>query len=134
MDVKSAFLNEELEKEVYVTQPKGFEVQNQKNLKALYGLKQAPRTWNTWVDRSLKELGFTICTQEKAVYTRGVGDTTLIVGVYVDDLIVTGDKTKEVKSFKQQMMAEFEMIDSGLFSYYMGIEVEENKGWIKIRQ
>ncbi|KAL9265744.1 Retrovirus-related Pol polyprotein from transposon RE2-like protein, partial [Drosera capensis] len=139
MDVKSAFLNGELEEEVYVTQPEGFEVQGQKHLvyrlsKALYGLRQAPRAWNTQLDKSLKELGFTRCSQEQAVYTRGEGDAALIVGVYVDDLIVTGGNTAEVKNFKKQMMTEFEMSDLGLLSYYLGIEVEQKKGWIKLKQ
>lgn len=48
----------------------------------------------------------------------------MIVGVYVDDLIVTGSSTEEVKKFKEQMMTEFEMSDLGLLSDYMGIEVE----------
>ncbi|KAL9274065.1 Retrovirus-related Pol polyprotein from transposon TNT 1-94-like protein, partial [Drosera capensis] len=138
MDVKSAFLNGELEEEVYVTQREGFEVQGQKHLvyrlsKALYGLRQSPRAWNTRLDKSLKELGFTRCSQEQAVYTRGDGDAALIVGVYVDDLIVTGGNTGEVKNFKKQMMTEFEMSDLGLLSYYLGIEVEQKKGWIKLK-
>ncbi|KAL9260160.1 Retrovirus-related Pol polyprotein from transposon TNT 1-94-like protein [Drosera capensis] len=100
MDVKSAFLNGELEEEVYVTQPEGFEVKDQKHMvyrlsKALYGLRQAPRAWNTRLDKILKELGFTRCSQEQAVYTRGKGDAALIVGVYVDDLIVTGGNTEK---------------------------------------
>ncbi|KAL9263079.1 putative transposon Ty5-1 protein [Drosera capensis] len=118
MDVKSAFLKGELEEEGYVTQPEGL-------LKALYGLRQAPQAWNTRLNRRLKELGFIRCSQEKAVYTRGEGDATLIARVYVDDLIVTRDNTGEVKIFKQQMMTEFEMSDLGLLSYYLGIEVEQ---------
>ncbi|KAL9265236.1 Retrovirus-related Pol polyprotein from transposon TNT 1-94-like protein [Drosera capensis] len=129
MDIKLAFLNRELEKEVYVTQPGGFEVQGQEHLvyrlsKSLYGLRQAPRAWNTRIDRSLKELGFIRYSQVQAIYTRGEGDVAVIMGVYVDDLIMTGDNTREVKSFKQQMMTEFEMSDLGLLSCYLGIEVE----------
>ncbi|KAL9261706.1 Retrovirus-related Pol polyprotein from transposon TNT 1-94-like protein [Drosera capensis] len=106
MDVKSEFLNGELEKEIYVTQSEGFEIQGEKHLvyrlsKALYRLKQAPRAWNTRLDRSLKELGFRRFSQEQAIYTRGEGDAALIMGVYVDDFIVTEDNTKEVKIFKQ---------------------------------
>ncbi|KAL9257081.1 Copia protein-like protein [Drosera capensis] len=139
MDVKSAFLKGELEEEVYVAQPEGFEVQGQKHLvyrlsKALYGLKQAPRAWNILLDRSPKELGFIRCSQEQAVYTRGAGSAALIVGVYVDDLIVIGGNSREVKLFKQQMMTEFERSDLGLLSYYLGIEVEQKKGQINLKQ
>ncbi|KAL9271787.1 Retrovirus-related Pol polyprotein from transposon TNT 1-94-like protein [Drosera capensis] len=105
MDIKSTIHNEEFEEEVYVTQLEGFEVQRLKHLvyrisKALYGLRQAPRAWNTRLDRSLKELGFTSCSQEQAAYTQGEENTALIVSVYVDDLIVTGDNTGEVKNIK----------------------------------
>nr|AAK50412.1 Putative retroelement [Oryza sativa Japonica Group] len=77
LDVKSAFLNGDLEEEVYVSQLEGFVEKGKEHLvyelsKALYGLRQAPRAWNTRLDRSMKELGFSRCAQEQAVYTRGV--------------------------------------------------------------
>jgi len=60
MDVKSAFLNGVLDKEVYIKQPPGYEVKGQeekvlKLKKALYGLKQAPRVWNSRIDKYLEE-------------------------------------------------------------------------------
>ena len=51
------------------------------------------------------------CSQEQAVYTRNNEAKTLIVGMYVDDLIFTGTSVEGVKEFNQQMMKEFEMID-----------------------
>ncbi|KAL9264805.1 Retrovirus-related Pol polyprotein from transposon TNT 1-94-like protein [Drosera capensis] len=88
IDVKSAFLNGELEEEVYVTQSKRFEVQGKRHLvyrlsKALYGLRHASQAWNTRLEKSMKELAFRRCSQEQAVYTRGEGDATLIVGEYM---------------------------------------------------
>ncbi|KAG6499559.1 hypothetical protein ZIOFF_039349 [Zingiber officinale] len=68
-----------------------------------------------------------------AVYTRGEGEASILVGVYVDDLIVTGGSTEKINKFKQQMMTEFEMSDLGL-SYYLGIEVEQQKSRISLRQ
>jgi len=62
---------------------------------------------------------------EQAVYTRGEGANAVILGVYVDDLIVTGGNPNNVKTFKNEMMTEFEMIDLGLLSYYLGIEVDQ---------
>lgn len=85
--------------------------------KTLYGLRQAPRAWNIRLDRCLKELGFKKCIQEQAVYTRKEGESSVIVRVYVDDLIVTGNSTEDIKMFKQQMMTEFEISDLGLLSY-----------------
>ncbi|KAG6512493.1 hypothetical protein ZIOFF_030614 [Zingiber officinale] len=83
---------------------------------------------------SLVELGFKKCIQEHAVYTRGEGEASILVGVYVDDLIVTGSSTGRINKFKQQMMTEFEMSDLGLLSYYLGIEVEQQKSRILLRQ
>ena len=104
MDVKSAFLNGELQEEVYVQQPPGFVVAGKEHLvlrlnKALYGLKQAPRAWNTKLDTCLGKLGFTRCPSEHAVYARGTATTRLIVGVYVDDLVITGADTREIDNF-----------------------------------
>ncbi|KAG6483537.1 hypothetical protein ZIOFF_060185 [Zingiber officinale] len=82
----------------------------------------------------LVELGFKKCIQEHAVYTRGEGEASILVGVYVDDLIVTGSSTGRINKFKQQMMTEFEMSDLGLLSYYLGIEVEQQKSRILLRQ
>ncbi|KAG6537915.1 hypothetical protein ZIOFF_003018 [Zingiber officinale] len=83
---------------------------------------------------SLEELGFKKCSQEHAVYTRGEGEERILVGVYVDDLIVTGSSIEKINKFKQQMMTEFEMNDLGLLSHYLGIEVEQQKSRILLRQ
>lgn len=95
LDVKSAFLHGELKEEVYVSQPEGFvkpenEGKVYKLSKALYGLRQAPRAWNVKLDHTLKSLGFQKCSLEQAVYTKRNETSTLLIGVYVDDLIVTG--------------------------------------------
>lgn len=108
LDVKSAFLDGELEEEVYVSQPEGFLKKDQPSKvyrlsKALYGLCQTPRAWNTRLDKSLKTLGFTRCPQEHAVYLKQTCDETLIIGVYVDYLIITGTNLGVIREFKKQM-------------------------------
>nr|GFA82363.1 ribonuclease H-like domain, reverse transcriptase, RNA-dependent DNA polymerase [Tanacetum cinerariifolium] len=92
LDVKSAFLHEDLKEEVYVTQPEGF-IKRQDNgkvyrlIKALYGLRQAPRTWSIKLDNTLKSLDFKKCALEQAIYTKTSKDSTLLIRVYVDDLL-----------------------------------------------
>ena len=71
--------------------------------KALYGLRQAPRAWNAKLDNTLKALGFQQSAHEAAMYRRGSGRTVLLVGVYVDDLSITGTAEDEVEAFKAQM-------------------------------
>ena len=68
------------------------------------------------------ELGFTRCAIEHALYTQRQGKEELIVGVYVDDLIVT-----DARAFKREMAAHFQMSDHGMLSYYLGIEVRQGK-------
>jgi hypothetical protein len=92
MDVKSTFLNGDLSETVNVQQPPGFIVgKGDKVLKlrkALYGLRQAPRAWNAKLDKELMALGFVRSKLEHAVYRRSSKGSFLIVGVYVDDLII----------------------------------------------
>ena len=102
--------------------------------KDLYSLRQTPRAWNIRLDKSLKSLNFRKCSQEQTVYTRNDGIETIIVGVYVDDPIITGTSVKGIKEFKQQMIKEFEMTNLGLLTYYLGIEVGQMKDCIMVKQ
>jgi hypothetical protein len=128
MDVKSAFLNGDLKEEVYVHQPLGHAIPGKEDKvlrlrKALYGLRQAPRALNVKLDSTLKGMGFGQSPHEAAIYRRGNGGNTLLVGVYADDLVITGTKDAEVVAFKEVMKATFQMSDVGLLSFYLGIEV-----------
>nr|GEW14323.1 ribonuclease H-like domain, reverse transcriptase, RNA-dependent DNA polymerase [Tanacetum cinerariifolium] len=139
LDVKSAFLHGDLKEEVYVTQPEGFIKGQDKGkvyrlIKSLYGLRQAPRAWNIKLDNTLKSLDFKKCALEQAIYTKTSKDSTLLIGIYVDDLIITGTPKKEIDKFKAQMEEKFEMSDLGLLAYYLGIEVTQTNGDISIRQ
>jgi hypothetical protein len=139
MDVKSAFLNGDLNEEVYVQQPPGFTDTESvhkvlKLKKALYGLRQAPRAWNAKLDASLGSLGFERCPLEHALYRRGNSDRFHLIGVYVDDLVITGTHTEDISTFKKQMHELFRMSDLGLLSYYLGIEVHQEAGRITLCQ
>jgi len=112
MDVKSAFLNGDLKEEVYVHQPPGFAIPGKEGKvlrlhKALYGLRQAPRVWNAKLDSMLKGIGFEQSTHEAAIYWWGSGGNALLVGVYVNDLVITSIKDAEVVAFKEEMKATF---------------------------
>jgi hypothetical protein len=135
MDVKSAFLNGELQEEVYVSQPPGFVIAGEEMKvlrlhKALYGPRQAPRAWNAKLDVTMVSLGFRRSGSEHAVYVRD----KLVVGVYVDDLVITGSSDDEIKRFKEEMKSTFRMSDLGMLSYYLGIEVRQNASGISLAQ
>jgi transposase InsO family protein len=139
LDVKSAFLNGDLAETVYVKQAPGFvkagaEHKVLRLRKALYGLRQAPRAWNAKLDATLRALGFTRCETEHALYVRRRGKFELIVGVYVDDLIVTGARTADIVDFKRGMANRFRMSDLGALSYYLGIEVKQGDSEMRLRQ
>lgn len=68
------------------------------------------------------------------MYKRCTGESKLLIGVYVDDLIITGSDDKEVGKFKKQMMELFHMSDLGLLSYYLGIEVSQAPSGITMCQ
>jgi hypothetical protein len=74
---------------------------------ALYGLRQAPRAWYEKLDDTLCKLRFTQSEHEHAIYCRGGGERRLIVGVYVDDLLITGTTLEEIGRFKKEMQLQF---------------------------
>jgi hypothetical protein len=75
--------------------------------KALYGLRQAARAWNAKLNSTLKGMGFGQSPHEVVIYRQSNGGNTLLVGVYVDDLVITGTKDAEVATFKEEMNATF---------------------------
>ena len=136
VDVKSTFLNGVLMEEVYVEQPMGYEKEGQEHKvcrlkKSLYGLKQAPRAWYSRIDAYLLENGFGKCEGEPTLYIKEKYDKMLIVVLYVDDVIFTGNYAYLIENFKTVMKDEFEMTDMGLMRYFLGIEVEKNENKIK---
>ena len=139
MDMKSAFLNGDLKEEVYVCQPPGYAVAGEEGKvyrlrKALYGLRQAPRAWNTKLDATFKKMGFKQSTHEVVVYRQDSGHNVLLVGVYVDDLIITDAEEQKVEVFKAQMKKVFDMSDLGLLYFYLGSEVRQDATGIALRQ
>jgi hypothetical protein len=102
--------------------------------KALYGLRQAPRAWNLKLDNTLKKMNFIQSEHEHAMYRRSCGGEVLLIGVYVDDLVITGSSLAAVEEFKEEMKMTFLMSDLGLLSFYLGIEVRQDAGGITLWQ
>ncbi|KAK4399803.1 Retrovirus-related Pol polyprotein from transposon RE2 [Sesamum angolense] len=139
MDVKSAFLNGYIDEEIYVEQPQGFIAKGSEEKalrlkKALYGLKQAPRAWYSRIDKYFMDRGFRRSLSEPTLYIKSQGNDTLIVSLYVDDLIYTGNNEKMIQDFKEDMMKTFEMSDLGLMHFFLGIEINQEKEEIFICQ
>jgi hypothetical protein len=82
----------------------------------LYGLHQAPRAWNAKLDDTLLSLGFQRTPSEHTIYVWWNCNMQLVVGVYVDDLIITGSDRDNIRSFKEEMVAAFKMNDLSFFT------------------
>jgi histone deacetylase 1/2 len=74
------------------------------------------------------------CQQEHALYRRSNDKSSLLISVYVDDLIITGSSNDAIGEFKQQMHGVFRMSDLRLLSYYLGIEVDQHDGSVTLSQ
>jgi hypothetical protein len=75
------------------------------------------RAWNAKLDFTLKRLGFMPSPHKAAIYRRGNGENALLVGVYVDELVITDANDVEVATFKEEMKVTFQMSDLGHLSY-----------------
>ncbi|WVZ81171.1 hypothetical protein U9M48_028582 [Paspalum notatum var. saurae] len=131
MDVKSAFLNRFIEEEVYVRQPPGFEGARfpdrvYKLRKALYGLKQAPRAWYARLKSFLLKSGFVMGSIDKTLFLLSRGGDTLIVQIFIDDIIFGGSSHALVSSFAEQMGREFEMSLMGELQFFLGLQIKQN--------
>ena len=117
------FLNGIIEEEVYIEHREGFEIFNSEShvcqlKRALYGLKQAPHAWYTQIDKYFTGLGFSKIEADANLYQIAVEGKLLIIFIYVDDLIFTGDE-QLIHSCKEDLAKEFEMKDMGLLHYFM---------------
>ena len=139
MDVKSAFLNGELEEEVYVEQTPGFEDSKLADyvyflFKALYGLKQAPRTWYDTLSEFLIENGFTRGVIDKTLFYKKHKNDLILVQVYVDDIIFGSTNDDLCKRFAKLMQSRYEMSMMGELSFFLGLQVNQRKDGIFICQ
>eukprot|EP00253_Pinus_taeda_P020331 PITA_20331 len=129
LDVKSAFLNSDLKEEIYLVQPEGFVKKGEEHLvcklkKALYGLKQAPRSWYEKIDSFFVQHGFHRRLNDPNLYTKFNKQRQLIlISLYVDDMIITGNANNLIKEIKQQMSQVFEMKYLRNLHYCLGLEV-----------
>eukprot|EP00253_Pinus_taeda_P012136 PITA_12136 len=138
MYVKSAFLHGDLHEEIYMEQPIGF-IQTDSSLvcrlkKSLYGLKQAPRAWYAKMDNFLLESGFSRCHSDNTVYTKTVGNSLIILVLYVDDLILTGSDPILINHVKSSLKKKFEKTDLGHLHYFLGLQLLQSKDGISLSQ
>ncbi|KAL8088123.1 hypothetical protein AgCh_038046 [Apium graveolens] len=137
MDVKTAFLNGELEEEVYMTQPKGFLFKGNEHLlckllRTIYGLRQVSRRWNIRFDETIKEFGFIKNIDEPCVYKKVSGSADLGEASYILGMKIYRDRSRRMISltqgtYIQKVLKRFSMENSkrGLIPMIHGVSLSE---------
>ncbi|KAM1584397.1 hypothetical protein EV2_038818 [Malus domestica] len=127
MDMKNAFLHGELQEEVYMQPSPGYDgIKGNmvcKLHKAIYDLKQSPRAWYAKLNSVLEKAGFVRSNDDSLLFVRTGTSGKLVVLIYVDDLIITGDSTVEIEALKLSLHQTFAIKDLGRLKYFLGIEM-----------
>ena len=142
IDFKTAFLNPDVEEELYMELPSGMpdtDGQGHKLAarlnKCIYGLKQASRTWYEHLSTWMVKDGFTRSLVDPCLYIKNIGkDNAMFVTVWVDDTIIASRNESDVMALKERLKANFKMSDLGPINFCLGIEVTRTPTTIAITQ
>jgi len=124
LDIKTAFLNGDLNEIVFMEVPEGFRssaIQNKvcRLKKALYGLRQASRAWFEKINAFLEELGLSQTEVDYSLFHFTDDNDIIILVLYINDLLVIGSNPIRVNQIKGQLMQRFEMTDLGVVNLYL---------------
>ncbi|KAI3681339.1 hypothetical protein L6452_36130 [Arctium lappa] len=111
---------------IYMTPPPGVQLPQGhvcRLRKALYGLKQAPRAWFEKFSSTVTSLGFSPSNYDSGLFTRTTEAGTILLLLYVDDMIITGSDSTGIANLKTSLSSCFEMKDLGSLHYFLGLEV-----------
>ena len=138
MDVSTAFLYGDIDRDVYIEQPEGFVEMTRdyvcKLNKAIYGLKQSPHLWNKKINESLLAYGFERSKHDECLYVLRKSDEMMFVTVFVDDLIICASTMKMMNEFKEYLCSQFSMKDLGELNYCLGIKIDQGEGFVRWSQ
>ena len=128
LDISSAFLNGDLEEEIYMSQLEGFAVPGKEHLvchlkKSLYGLKQSPRQWYHKLNNMFMQLGFQCIKSDNCIHVWAKDSLQIIIPVFVDDPTLAATGCPLMDSIKAELMCKFKMWDLGPLDYILGIQV-----------
>ena len=139
MDMKTTFLNRELDEEIYMDQPNGFVVKGEerkvcKLLKSLYGLKQAPKQWHEKFDTTLTSAGFAINEANRCVYYRHGEGESVILCLCVDDILIFGTNIDAINEVTCFLSKSFDMKDLGEANVILNIKLIKDASGITLLQ
>ena len=143
LDISNAFLNGDLDEEIYMSLPPGYSPRQGeffppnavcKLKKSLYGLKQASRQWFLKFSETLLQLGFTVSSGDHTLFLKNSGNTYMAVLVYVDDIIIASSCDKATMLLKEALQTSFKLRDLGTLRYFLGLEITRSSSGISICQ
>ena len=128
MDVKTVFLNGNLNEDIYMQQPEGFKAKGKEHMvcklqRSIYGLKQASRSWNIRFDQATTSFGFEKSPDEPCVYKRIQAQKVVFLVLYVDDILLIGNDKQVLSGVKDWLHKQFDMKDLGEANYILGIKL-----------
>ncbi|CAL8169742.1 unnamed protein product [Prunus armeniaca] len=126
MDVKTAFLNGELEEEIYMDQLEGHVVEGKE--------RKAPKQWHEKFDKVLLSNGFLINDANKCLYCKSTGNSCVIICLYVDDMLIMGTNLEIVTETKSFLASNFDMKDMGITDVILGFKFTRNSDGICLSQ
>ena len=138
MDVKTSFLHGDLDKEIYMDQPEGFQVKGKEDYvcrlqKSLYGLKQAPRQWYKKSESVMGKQGYRKTASDHCVFFQRFGDDDFIILLlYVDDMLIMGKNAKRIIQLKKDLSKTFAMKDLGPAKQILGIRITRDRASRKL--
>nr|GEZ42857.1 zinc finger, CCHC-type [Tanacetum cinerariifolium] len=138
MDVKTAFLNGDLDEEIYMKQPEGFVMHGHESKvcklkKSLYGMKQASKQWHQKFDEVVLSSDFSLNQADKCVYRNfDASGKGLIICLYVDDMLILCTDQDQVNKTKELLSSKFDMKDLREAEVILGIRIKRgnNGGWV----
>src|SRR5579859_93922 len=131
LDISSAFLNGELEEEIYMNQPEGYHEGDPDDvchlIKSIYGLKQAPRQWNKKMHATLETMGFKRLESDQGLYIYCKDEVKIIMPIWVDDVTLASNSQKAINKVIKQLQSHFKLRDLGPTNYLLGVEITRNR-------
>jgi hypothetical protein len=137
MDVKNAFLHDDLSEEIYMEQPQGFMQDSSlvyRLKKSLYGLKKALRAWYEKMNSYLLSQKFVHCKSDPNVYMLRMADSLLLLVLYDDDLLITMCSNSVIVAFKRILHDMFLMMEMGPLHFFLGLDISQDASGIKLSQ
>ena len=139
LDVKTAFLQGDLEETIYMKQPRYFEKAGEEHKvcqlkKSLYGLKQSPRCWNKKLHQTLQSCGLQRTNADHCMYVLRRGGDVAILVIWVDDMVLGCNSETLSKEIKEKLAKDLQITDLGPLSYFLGMHVQQHNEGLTLSQ